>query len=377
MTVQTRMIPPTPDDITDAWLTARLRDAGLLRDARVVAHTAEPVESQGAAGVVARIVPAYDHDEAAAPRTLVAKFASPHAPIRTLMQLMGAYAREVEFYRCFGADPGIPVPACYHAAIDPSDGSFVLLLEDMSGARIIDGPIVSIDDVEMAVRNLAPFHARWWGHPRLRELTFLRFPGSDADRAFMEQARGALAASFPAARERYGDAVSPVLVELAERLLADFHPLLQRRWRQDVDAVTLVHGDFHPGQLFFPSEAGGRFAVFDWQTVSAGSGGDDLARLIVSSLDPGQQRAHADRLIALYHTLLIEHGVRNFDLDLCRQSFQGGVITTAIINIIASVSIDPAFITAYEERGASTTDTLFSWVAAAAETYNVIAILDD
>ena len=41
----------------------------------------------------------------------------------------------------------------------------------------------------MAVRHLAPFHAKWWSHPRLRDLEFLRYRGSSVDAAFMALAK--------------------------------------------------------------------------------------------------------------------------------------------------------------------------------------------
>jgi hypothetical protein len=375
MTAAASTIPENPDQVTDAWLTERLRESGCLRSGTVIHHESALLETQGAAGIVARITLTYDRAEAAAPRTLIAKFASPYVPIRTLMRHMGAYAREVEFYRHFGADPGIPTPACYHAEIDPEEGVFVLLLEDMSDARVMEGASLPIEDLELAVRHLAPFHARWWNHPSLRELAFLRYPGCAADQIFMAQAREALRAALPAARERYGDGVPRSLVEMAEGMLGGFDAMLERRTSETTGAVTLVHGDFHPGQIFFPSGHCGRFAVFDWQTVSAGNGGDDLARIIVSGLEPEQRRAHDHRLIALYHRLLVEHGVRDFDLERCYHSFRLGLIANAIINLIAAVNIDPAFIETMATDGVSVTDAMFGWVADAAEEHDVMSAL--
>jgi ecdysteroid kinase len=369
-------IPASPEDLTDAWLTAALRTGGKLDGARVVAHTADLLEQQGAAGVVARLRLAYDREALAAPRSLVAKFASPYAPIRALLHHLGGYAREVEFYRRFGADPGIPVPHCFHADIEPDSGVFVLLLEDMSDARVADGMQLTVEDIELAVRHLASFHARWWADRRLRDLEFLRYPGSVADQLFMAQARTALAAALPEAMRRYGAALPKTLITVAERLLEDFDTLIEGRREAVYDSVTLVHGDFHPGQLFFPSDVGGRFAVFDWQTVSAGSGGDDLARIIVTALDPAQRQACDGRLIELYHSLLVEHGVTAYDIGRCHESFQQGLVTTAIINIIASVSIDPALIEQYSATGdVSMTDAMFGWLAAAIESHGVLDLV--
>jgi hypothetical protein len=369
-------IPAGPEDVTDAWLTSTLRRAGKLDQAVVAAHTSDLLDLQGAAAVVARIGLVYDRAEPAAPRSLVAKFASPHEPIRALMHTLGGYAREVEFYRQFGADPGIPIPSCFHADIDPASGVFVLLLEDMSDARVVDGALPSVEDIELAVRYLAPFHARWWAHERLRATEFLRYPGGAADQLFMAQARSALGAALPVARERHGAALPSILVTLAERLLANFDALVESRRQVDHGGVTLVHGDFHPGQLFFPSNQGGRFAVFDWQTVSAGSGGDDLARIIVTGLDPEQQQACDLRLIELYHSLLVEHGVTGYDIERCREGFRQGLVTTAMMNIVASVNIDPALIQQYAAASdVSMTDAMFGWLTAAIEAHGVMDLV--
>jgi aminoglycoside/choline kinase family phosphotransferase len=365
-------IPTTADDLTDDWLTAVLRAGRVLDGARVAAHTAASVEQQGAAAVVTRIELEYDRSEPGAPRSLIVKSASPYAPIRALMNAMGGYRREVEFYRRFGDDAGIPVPHCFHADIDPATGEFVLVLEDMTDARLIRELPRDTDDAEIAVRHLAPFHAKWWNHPLLRELPFLRYPGNLEDQQFMTQARFALAAALPAARERWGSDVPETIIAVAEVLTNNFDALMERRRDAFGDAVTLVHGDFHPGQLFYPSERGGRFAVFDWQTVSAGNAGDDLARILTSGLTSEQRASHDARLIGLYHGLLVEHGVTGFDIDRCLESFRLGLLTTAIINIIASVNIDPALIDEYETTTETTLpEAMFGWIADALDAHGL------
>ncbi len=335
------LIPGSPEALTPAWLTATLRAAGVLREARVASHVSTPLEAQGAAAVVERIALTYDGPEREAPRSIIAKFASPHGPIRALMHAFGGYAREVEFYRHFGADPGIPTARCYCAEIDHGTGAFVLLLEDMGACRVADPFNPDVADTELAVRHLAAFHAKWWDHPRLRELPFLRYPGETADATFRAQARMALAAALPVVPERFGAGLPGVLVELARRALANMDAALDTRTDVLNWGVTLVHGDFHPGQLFYPSERGGRFAVFDWQTVSAGSGGDDLARIITLGLTAEQRERHEADLLALYQSALAAHGVRGYTPERCMQAYRQGLIISGLINFIAAASIDP------------------------------------
>ncbi|MBI5283509.1 MAG: phosphotransferase [Chloroflexi bacterium] len=370
----TGAIPGSPEQLSDEWLTAALRESGVLRRARVAAHTMQLAETQGAAAVVARLQLEYDPPEPGAPASLVAKFASPYDPIRALMQVVGGYAREVEFYRCFGADPGIPVPRCYHAELDTATGVFVLLLEDLSACRIADHTAPSVEDTELAVRHLAPFHAKWWNHPRLRDLPFLRYPGGPGDQAFLALGRAALAAALPAVTERFGAIFPATLRILAERIIASPDLTAVARTQVVEDGVTLVHGDFHPGQLFFPSEAGGRFAVFDWQTVNAGNGGDDLARIIASGLTTEQREASEMRLIELYHALLLDHGVTGYGIDACREGFRRGLLMNAMMNVVAAPNIDPDLADSAGVTMTEISDILFGRAAAAIEAHH---ILDD
>lgn len=370
------LIPGSPEALTPNWLTSTLRDAGVLRDARVASHVATLLETQGAAGIVARVALAYDLPEHGAPPSIIAKFASPYEPIRALMHAFGGYAREVEFYRHFGADPGVPTARCYYAEIDHATGAFVLLLEDMGACRISDPLQPTVEDAETAVRHLAAFHAKWWDHPRLRELPFLRYPGETADATFRAQARMALAAALPVVTQRFGSALPQILIVLAERMLANMERALDTRNDVLASGVTLVHGDFHPGQLFYPSERGGRFAVFDWQTVSAGSGGDDLARIVTLGLSVEQRERHDGELVALYHALLAEHGVRGYTIEQCWQAYRQGLMMSALINVIAGASIDPDLpdpLTGMSMLDAS--EFFFGRSAAAIEAHNALDLV--
>ncbi|TAK65853.1 MAG: DUF1679 domain-containing protein, partial [Dehalococcoidia bacterium] len=182
-----------------------------------------------------------------------------------------------------------------------------------------------------------------------------------------------LTGALPAAKARFGSDLPPTLVVVAQRLLDNFDGLMALRRQRSGDSVTLVHGDFHPGQISYPSERGGRFAVFDWQTVSAGGGGDDLARIMSTGLTPEQRRACEGQLIELYRSLLLEHGVTDYDDARCLDDFRSGLVTTAAINIIASVSIDPAFIAEFEATSEFTVaDAMFGWLAAAIEDHGVL-----
>ena len=48
--------------------------------------------------------------------------------------------------------------------------------------------------------------------------------------------------------------------------------------------LTLSHNDLHPENVFFPTAAGGRFALIDWQSLAATRhGAGDLTRILFNS----------------------------------------------------------------------------------------------
>ena len=80
--------------------------------------------------------------------------------MRSLLNQFGVYRTEVEFYRLFGSDAGMPTPRCLHGEIDPATGMFVLLLEDMGHRRVGEIMAPSVEDTELAIQYLAPFHTK-------------------------------------------------------------------------------------------------------------------------------------------------------------------------------------------------------------------------
>jgi hypothetical protein len=363
-------IPPTPDHLTDEWLTDALREGGALSAGVVSGHTCVPLEQQGAAGVIVRVTLQYEGGAHDAPVSLVAKFASPHEPIRALLHQFGGYRREVEFYRQFGFDAGIPVPRSFYSDIDRTSGVFVLLLEDMGACRMGDPFAPSVADTEMAIRHLAGFHAKWWESSRLRELDWLSYPGTPEATAQTARIRSSMASALTTIRQRFGDEFPGICSAIADRLIGTWDTREQR----SMSPLTLVHRDFHPGQMFFPAGEVGRFVVFDWQTVGVGRGGEDLARIVSIGLTVPQREANDRRLIELYHAALCSDGVVGYSLDECQQHFRDGLTSSLIINMVAAATVDPEIIkTAEAHFGVKLVDALFGRLAAALEAHEVLA----
>lgn len=346
--------PRTRSEITDSWLTHALRQGGGIREAGVVGHEVSPLAEPGQTGDVVRIALRYDRAEPDAPKSLIAKFAAPFEAARQSMHALGLYEREVRFYQDFGADPGISIPRGYHSEIDLATGDFVILMEDMQGCRNGDFWTCPLEDVEVALRHLAPFHAKWWQSPVIRQKAWLRQPD---DAAYHGGVLGPLLqALVPALEAKYPDAFKGTMRDCA-RLLAE---RWDEFWRpRSEHAYTLVHTDYHPKQLFFPTEAGGRFAVFDWQSVQVSLAGSDVQRILAMGLRPAVLCAHRDRLIALYHGLLREHGV-DYPLEQLALDVRQQLLISLYIMVFALVTTDVSILEMQAaERGIDWRERIF------------------
>jgi len=373
MVQNAQAFPGTPPELTAGWLTDVLRASGAVGPSAVSDYTWCLVAEQGAAGIVGRASLTYDRSESAAPASVVIKFASSHAPIRTLMHRFGLYRAEVEFYRQLSADAGVPTPRCYYADIDTQSGYFVLVLEDMKDSRPGDPLQSSIADVEVAIDHIAAFHARWWKHPSLRELEWLIYPEGPAFEARVAGLKMAFTGAVGAVRQRLGSQFPAVLSEACDRIIGGWPAFMASRMPV---APTLVHRDFHAQQLFFPSDRGGRFAVYDWQTLTIGCGADDVGRIIAMGLRSADRAAHEQRLIERYYTGLLQHGVPDYSAAQCQFDVRLGLTGSLFTNVVAAAAIDLSLAAHWEaDTGVTLTYAIFDRLAKAFEAHDVSSLL--
>ena len=92
-------------------------------------------------------------------------------------------------------------------------------------------------------------------------------------------------------------------------------------------------------------------------------------------LDIAQREASDGRLIELYHSLLLEHGVKEYSYQDCYDDFRSGLLISLLVNVIAAANVDPALIEAQlaaaEASGVEAEDQL----SAAIDAHNVQEVL--
>ena len=319
-------IPKRPNEITNEWLTDIQRVSGRLEDAVVVNHSKKPLAIGIGSANILRIILEYDYPEKSSLSSMIAKFVSvhkkPHAD-----ELSDFADREVVFYKHLGSNPGISIPQCLYAEIDEQSGDYLVLMEDMSKCRVGDLS-GKLEDVEIAIKHLAKFHANWWNCDQLKKMPWGTLFSSAPEKN--EGLFKTFIDSLLHVKEIYGNKI-PDTFWLVANLLQTVEVSIFTG-----DSLTLVHGDYHPGNIFFQSNNEGRFAVFDWEAVHNGCAGEDLARIITLGLTQEQRELYQDSLVNLYHKTLLENVAIDYSLEECWDSIQRGLLYSVLGNTISA-----------------------------------------
>jgi hypothetical protein len=325
MTLDRPPIADGPQDLSPQWLEAALRTSGL--DVRVAAIRTEPVGT-GQMAHNERLFVEYEGEAADAPRTFVAKLPSPDETSRAAGGA-GAYRTEVLFYTELAETLAIRTPACFFGAVSEDATRFTLLLEDLAPARQGDQIEGASDaQIESAVVNLAGLHAPRWNDPALGEIDWLTLGASPVMAQFV---RGAT----PAFLERYAERISSADADV----LAAFAEGAERWIETQPEDRTLVHGDYRLDNLLFATDEGGlEVAAVDWQTLSVGSGGRDLAYLLGNSSPPDRRRAHEDHMLEVYRRAMSELGAE-VTAEQVRHSYRHGCFQGPMVSILGAIAV--------------------------------------
>jgi aminoglycoside phosphotransferase (APT) family kinase protein len=320
-------LPATPDEITPVWLTAALREGGLLTGAAVSQASWEIIgEEQGFTGVVARIQLQYDGAGRGevAPSSLIAKLpmaqrSTPSTYREAQQQSQAALrrhyercVREVRFYEEIAPLSKVPAPRLYYGAGDEATGRVVLLLEDVRTARAGDVLLgCSVGEAALVFQAMAPFHARWWLHPRPGCFPWiLRWAGDYQARQKRYNAQ------VPLFLERFEEQVPAFVRDLVNQLRFHYAAVLKKL---DEAPATLIHADLHLDNiLFHPPDIEPAITVLDWQGVSRGAAAVDFTQFAFGALSVDERRAAGD-LLRDYHALLVEQGVPGYTLPQFRE----------------------------------------------------------
>jgi hypothetical protein len=317
-------IVETVDALTPEWLNAVLDDAWSTSEHPITSVHAEQLGTGQMCDSYRVLATRADGSTA----TFVAKLPATDPNSRIAGLLMRAYEKEVRFYQELAPDLGVRTPTALHAEIDPSTGSFVLLLDDMAPAT--QGDQLAGCDVERATAalgELVNLHAPRWGDPTLADIEWL-FGDRGAGRDMLIQLLPTL---WGGCVDRYVDrlddhvrAAGEVLFSRLPSLFADHGP------------QTVVHGDYRLDNVLFHPEDGS-VAVLDWQTCTVGSGPADAAYFVGAGLLVDVRRAHESELFDHYLRALGAAGVdasRSECWELYRRGTWGGLLMAVAASML-------------------------------------------
>ena len=359
-------IPAGPQDLTPQWLTHALRQTGAIGDAKVKSFDAETIaEGVGLIGQLARVRLHYDGAEAGAPASLIAKFPAEAQENRDAGNLFRFYEREIRFYEEIADEVELRTPRRYYSAMDVDAGEYVLLLEDLAPARVGDQlASCSPEEADLAIRELAKFHATWWESPRLTEMDWMPVVNDPVNRSAEEAYQDA----WDPFLDRFGSTLPGWLIETGERLGKNVINILD--WFAEPPR-TIGHGDYRLDNLFFATPQGGDpLAVIDWQISYRGRGVFDLAYFMSTNLHPHERKAREMEVLKTYRRILTENGVCGYEFDQCLYEYRVATLFCLIYPVISGGTYDLA-----NERGVALVSAMLDRTVAAIGDLDAAAVL--
>lgn len=310
------------EEITTEWL-------GQILGGTVGSLTQERI-GDGHIGVNVRLGLG-DHDPGL-PDSVVVKLPATDETSLATAAMLRHYEREVRFYQEIAPTVDMRVPNCFHADWTSATNDFVLVLEDMAPARQGDQLTgCTLDQAEVAVRELAKLHGPRWDDPTLFDVAWMEH-GSD------EAAAGAQLAMmwqmlFPGFAATYASHLAPDEFALVERFGAR---IVDWRSGRAAGPRAVTHGDYRLDNMLFATPEGGPpVTVVDWQTPGHGEPIADLSYFCGAGLLPPDRREHERFLIDAYLDALGEYSVE-LDDDWVWEQYRRDTFAGLVVAVIAS-----------------------------------------
>ncbi len=328
---ESNQIPLSVDELTTDWLQEIMQPH--IGSSTITGFEPTVIGvGEGFMGQLARVKLSYDN-ETDAPTSIIAKFASPLAETRQMAEDQRLYHRELGFYRDLGASVGVPVPDCYFLHHQEDTYQFVLILEDMS-------PGVASDQVEgtdketsrRVIEETAKLHAKWWNSEKLDDYPWAKWLMKEMS---MEEGAERLKEGIRQAEETGKFDAYPEMKRLMPLLvpLMKFDPAPPYPF-------TMTHGDLRSDNIIRPSEEGGRLAILDWQLSGLGDPVQDIARWMTQSITIEDRRATEQDLLKLYHSKLLEYGVKGYSYRSFINNYKTNLIVILLMFSMPMDSVD-------------------------------------
>jgi aminoglycoside phosphotransferase (APT) family kinase protein len=101
----------------------------------------------------------------------------------------------------------------------------------------------------------------------------------------------------------------------------------------DAPPNTVMHGDAHPGNVYFRNGAAG---LLDWQAVRRGHPGRELAYTLVTSMTTADRQADERALLDEYRRVLASTGGPGLDRDELWERYRQGALYAYVAALITA-----------------------------------------
>ena len=336
-----KFIPQEGSEFTADWFTDIFQEqygAAVLDVSREVIGT-----GVGFVGEIHRCFLSWDATRGDLPTSVIVKVPSKLPLNRSLGEGLQLYEREVIAYEKLASNMGLPMPNVLYSAMDddptpwldsvinflfsrlplggvswltvkflelasknPRLRRYVLVLEDIADARPpsqVEGG--SLDDALISLATLAKFHAHHWMNEESIAVS---------DRIWaLNRLPKVSQASYARNREEFlgrfgelvGDEKMRVIDDTQDRLEDLLAPLAQDPW-------TLLHGDYRLDNIMF--RPNGEIVVIDYQLLSKGRPGWDVAYFITTALS-ADYKSEEETMLKHYHETLLRAGITNYSFE--------------------------------------------------------------
>lgn len=334
---------PFEDEPTPIWLTAVLRQAGILSAGEVVAVEHRVTSAFNSSTCFLRV--RYSSEApSSAPKRLVLKRNLPDA------WAIAAGIDEVRFYHlvaALGDHPSI-LPPCYAAAYEASSGNSYILLEDLSATHAppvtreeqirVDRGVPSAHHQWAVVETLASLHAYWWEHAYLNSgVMEAGFWSRDEERfnQYLVKRKAAWKKLMATESSWFPVALRALFDRLFAQLPGFWKTHLAPRF-QSYKHVTLIHGDAYFANFLCPKDAGAEATyLLDWQSPSFDLAAYDLVNLLATFWTRTQRKAQNREatLLRHYYTGLLSGGVQGYRWEELLADYRVGLIFWVLMPI--------------------------------------------
>jgi thiamine kinase-like enzyme len=298
-----REVPPTPEHLTDEWLTLALCRG--VPGAKVVNHQLGPRDD----GTSSRRTLWVEFNDAGRDAGLTDRLFTKSGPgfmMRLVSAAVGLGAIESAFYAQLRPEVLIEAPTTAYSAYDPVTKRQLLIVDDVLHTRGAHfGNILTrrLDRelAEQMIDTLAALHAPFWNAPLHKRFGHWLLDSHEwmARLNTTINAPSRILVGFERARE-----VIPARLYRRSKEVPD---ALMRSLRINIAGPqTLLHGDVHPGNWYVTRD--NRMGLYDWQCAVRGGWARDVAYALSTHLTVEDRRAWERDLLARYCDRLAKAG---------------------------------------------------------------------